>query len=235
MAITQPEPVRAAGTRAPRPRDAATLIVYRIRRGRVEVLLGCRHKKHSFLPDRYAFPGGRVDPQDSRVRPATPVRSDVEAMLLRKATPARARGLVAAAVRETFEETGMMIGAPDPEPHRPVPAGWRPFFDSGLAPDFGALDYVARAVTPHWRPLRFNARFFMVDGARLTGTLGGSGELLDLGYVPVAETHRLELPLITTRVLELVEDLARHPPMPGAPRKVPNFVHNGEFHDIVME
>src|SRR5690606_2556287 len=90
MASTREEPVRAPGTRAPRPRDAATLIVYRIRRGTVEVLMGQRHRRHSFLPGRYAFPGGRVDPLDSRVRAARPMRPDVEALLVRKATPGRA-------------------------------------------------------------------------------------------------------------------------------------------------
>lgn len=235
MATLREEPVRAPGTRAPRPRDAATLIVYRIRRGAVEVLLGQRHRKHSFLPERYAFPGGRVDPLDSRVRAARPMRPEVEALLVRKATPARARGLIAAAVRETFEETGLLIGAPDPEPHRPVPADWRPFFETGMAPAFDHLDYVARAVTPHWRPLRFDARFFMVDAKHLAGDLAGSGELLNLGYVPVAETKALELPLITTRVLELVEDLARDPPRPGSRKTVPRFVHNGEYHEIHME
>ena len=235
MATVPEEPVRAPGTRAVRPRDAATLIVYRIRRGIVEVLLGRRHRAHSFLPERYAFPGGRVDRFDSRVRAARPMRPDVEALLVRKTTPARARGLIAAAVRETFEETGLAIGAPDPAPGRPVPAGWRPFFETGLAPAFDRLNYVARAVTPHWRPLRFDARFFMVNAAETTGTLGGSGELLDLGYVPVAETRHLELPLITTRVLELVEDLARDPSAPGTRKAVPRYVHNGVSHDIRME
>src|SRR2546430_16826219 len=44
-----------------RPRDAATLILVR-QRGKVpEVLLGCRDAKHAFMPNRYVFPGGRVD------------------------------------------------------------------------------------------------------------------------------------------------------------------------------
>jgi 8-oxo-dGTP pyrophosphatase MutT (NUDIX family) len=238
MVVSKPEPVRkrGKGERAPRPKDAATLIVYRIRRGRVEVLMGQRHAAHSFLPYRYAFPGGRVDPTDSRVRPATPMRRDVAAMLERKATPARARGLIAAAIRETFEETGLLIAGPDPAQGRSVPAGWQDFFATGGAPDFGALDYVARAVTPHWRPFRYNARFFMADSARFSGDLGGTGELLNLHYVSVADAvAKLELPLITTRVLEMVDDLALNPPRGGTRRKVPNFVHNGKFHDIYME
>ena len=89
---------------------------------------------------------------------------------------------------------------PDPEPGRPVPGNWKPFFDLGLAPSFEHIDYVARAVTPHWRTIRFNARFFMVDHRHVSGDLAGSGELLDLTYVPLPETASLELSLVTLRV-----------------------------------
>ena len=58
MAVPE-QPVKAPGTRAVRPKDAATLIIYRQRRGAVEVLMGQRHRKHKFLPERYVFPGGR--------------------------------------------------------------------------------------------------------------------------------------------------------------------------------
>lgn len=229
-------PTREAGTRAPRPRDAATLIIYREHRGAIEVLMGERHHKHRFLPQRYVFPGGRVDPEDSRVRPARPVRDDVLTLLTRRATPARARALVAAAVRETFEEAGLMIGARDPAPGRTVPENWRNFFATGMAPDLGDITYVARAVTPPWRPIRFNARFLMIDARHVQGDLGGgTGELINLTFVPVAETQKLELALITKRVLELVEDLARNPPPPGARKTVPHFVHNGTYHEIVEE
>jgi 8-oxo-dGTP pyrophosphatase MutT (NUDIX family) len=230
------QPMREPGTRAARPRDAATLIIYREHRGAIEVLMGERHHKHKFLPQRYVFPGGRVDPEDSRVRAARPVRDDVMALLTRTATPARARALVAAAVRETFEEAGLMIGAPDPMPGRTVPANWRHFFATGMAPDLGDITYVARAVTPPWRPIRFNARFLMIDARHVQGDLGGgTGELINLTFVPVPETQKLELALITKRVLELVEDLARNPPPPGARNTVARFVHNGTQHDLIEE
>tara|TARA_R110000787_G_scaffold106081_1_gene213671 strand:- start:1808 stop:2536 length:729 start_codon:yes stop_codon:yes gene_type:complete len=233
---TLPEQARREkGTRAPRPRDAATLIIYRLKRGRVEVLMGQRHRAHKFLPQRYVFPGGRVDPTDSRVRAGTPMRDDVADLLTRTATPARARALMAAAVRETFEEAGLVIGASDPEPGKPVPGNWKPFFDRGLAPSFEHINYVARAVTPHWRTIRFNARFFMIDHRHVTGDLAGSGELLDLTYVPLPETGDLELSLVTLRVLELVEDLALNPPAPGKKRHVINFHHNGRSHDLLPE
>ena len=234
MAV-KPEPVREPGTKAPRPKDAATLIIYRFAGKNVEVLMGQRHRKHKFLPQRYVFPGGRVDALDSRVRTATSLRPDVEELLTRKATPARARALAAAAVRETFEEAGLMIGKPDPSPGSSVPRNWRPFFDQGMAPCFENLNYVARAVTPHWRPIRFNARFFMIDQCHVEGELGGDGELLDLTYIPVQDTKDFELPLITTRVLELVENLARNPPDPRKRRTATYFQHNGKFHDMFDE
>ena len=234
MAVTE-EPVRKPGTKAVRAKDAATLIIYRQRRNALEVLMGQRHRKHKFLPQRYVFPGGRVDAQDSRVRSATPIREDVAELLTRRATPARARGIAAAAIRETFEEAGLVIGKPDPDPKRPAPANWQEFFNTGMAPCFENLTYVARAITPPWRPMRFNARFFMLDHIHVAGELGGDGELLDLTYVPIKDTKDLELPLITTRVLELVEDFARHPRAPGALKTVAFFRHNGDHHDLIPE
>ena len=75
--VSLPQPVKEPGAKAVRPKDAATLIIYRQRRNKLEVLMGRRHRKHKFLPQRYVFPGGRVDPQDSKVRSATPIRDDV--------------------------------------------------------------------------------------------------------------------------------------------------------------
>ena len=232
----QRDPVRQPGTPAVRLRDAATLIIYRVNgAGTVAVLMGERHRKHRFLPQRYVFPGGQVDPHDSRVRSAAPMRGDVEALLTRKATPARARALVAAAVRETFEETGLVIGAPDPAPGKPVPANWRTFFATGMAPAFDRLSYIARAVTPATRPMRFNARFFMIDAAHTTGDLGGDGELLNLTFMPLARTRHLELPRITARVLSSVEELALRPPAPSSVQTVPFWRHINGTHVRIDE
>jgi 8-oxo-dGTP pyrophosphatase MutT (NUDIX family) len=233
--VVSAQPVREPGTIAPRPKDAATLIIYRRHEKKIEVLMGKRHRKHKFLPERYVFPGGRVDPQDSRVRSATPLKPHVEELLRRRATPARARALAAAAVRETFEETGLIIGKPDTEPFRPVPKIWKKFFDQGIAPCFENLSYIARAVTPAWRPIRFNARFFMIDHRFVKGELGGDGELLNLVYVPLSETKELELPLITTRVLELVEGLVLTPIQEKKGLTITNFKHNGKFHEMFNE
>ena len=224
-----PLPVREAGTTAPRPKDAATVIVWRRRRGRIEVLMGERHRAHSFMPQRYVFPGGRVDPGDARVRSASDMTSTVAAQLARTTRPGRGRSIVTAAVRETFEETGLLIGASDPAPGRPVPRGWERFFETGLAPALDRLVYVARAITPPFRPQRFDARFFMIEADKTQGRLQGSGELEKLDWVPLGGAGGMELAAVTRRVLEYVDELlsGRHVPDGRIPmfRYVPNGRH----------
>ena len=92
-----------------RPKDAATLILYKIDGDELRVLLGQRHKGHIFMPNAYVFPGGRVNSVDSRVRPSSSLKADVLEKLERAANPARARAIAVAAIRETYEETGLLI------------------------------------------------------------------------------------------------------------------------------
>ena len=210
--------------RSLRPRDAATLILVRRAGGKPQVLLGQRHGGHAFMPNRYVFPGGRVDAHDHRVAGATPLRADVRERLERAATPARAHALAVAAVRETFEETGLMIGAPlaggggagrrDP---------WPAFAARGFGPALGALDYLYRAVTPPGRPRRFNARFFLADAADAQGDLASDGELVDLRWADLDGALDLPLPAVTQLVLKLVASHLADPPAPGTPRPVPRF------------
>ena len=75
----------------------------------------------------------------------------------------------------------------------------------------------------------------MIDQQFVKGQLGGDGELLNLVYVPLSETKEFELPLITTRVLELVEDLVLTPPNLKERMTVINFKHNGKFHEMFNE
>ncbi|MGH6952769.1 MAG: NUDIX domain-containing protein, partial [Alphaproteobacteria bacterium] len=123
-----------------RPRDAASLVLHRMRDGVPEVLVGLRHRRHKFMPETWVFPGGRVDPGDYGVAVATDLREEVAARLMRHTTRARAKALAVAAVRETYEEAGLMLGAPASPPKGPVGEHWRGFLDRGLAPALDALD-----------------------------------------------------------------------------------------------
>ena len=218
-----------------RPKEAATLIIYRRGRKAVEVLMGERHSRHKFFPQRYVFPGGRVDPTDGRIRLGTPLRSDVAAQLERKLTRTRARATAVAAIRETFEETGLIIGASDPTPDIGVPLNWQSFFATGLAPSLLNLEYVARAVTPPIRPIRFNARFFMIDSRGVEGDLKGSGELVDLQWFSISHALDLELANITRRVLAHLGELIVSPPPPSPDRPIPYFKQISDEHIRIDE
>ena len=189
---------------AMRPRDAATLLIVRKSRRGPEILLGERNAKHAFFANHYVFPGGRVDRSDGYAPAATPLRDHVAAALERAATPHRARAIAMAAIRETFEETGFIVGEPAPVPR--APKDWAAFYATGQSPALDGLIFVQHAVTPPGRPRRFNARFFAIDADRLCGDkTEGSGELLKIRWLTLDEAARLKIPPITVRALNEIE------------------------------
>ena len=198
----------ASGTagRNQRPRDAATLIVLRRDGGEPRVLLGQRHEAHAFMPSKYVFPGGRLDPADCRIQPRHDLHSDVLTKLMHRMrgrpSAARARGLAVAAVRETFEETGFLLADTAIIGDRP----WPELIASGLKPDLSGLRYFARAITPPARSRRFDTRFFVIDARHIINlerpSHPGSGELLEPRWVTFAETQALDLPSITRDILK---------------------------------
>jgi 8-oxo-dGTP pyrophosphatase MutT (NUDIX family) len=184
-----------------RPRDAATLIILR---NKVEVLLGVRNAQHVFMPHRYVFPGGRVDAGDARVFCPFDLPPGEEKKLLKSVSAARGRALAMAAVRETFEEAGLILGHPHPGPPKSRSAHWRPFYEAGFVPALDKLHYFARAITPPGMVRRFDARFFIADAEHAHGKLQGNGELGDLRWVPLTEVQQLPLAPITELVLGLL-------------------------------
>src|SRR5215469_15043598 len=137
-----------------RPRDAATMIIIDRARPAPQVLLGRRHAGHKFMPGKFVFPGGRVEPIDRRMASASPMDPRVEARLMQRTqrpSPHKARAFVLAAIRETFEETGLMLGAKSPTPVRSPGVPWDGFAAAGIAPDLAAVHFVARAITPPGR------------------------------------------------------------------------------------
>ncbi|RVU17160.1 NUDIX hydrolase [Methylobacterium oryzihabitans] len=199
---------------APRPRNAATLIILdRSGRGGPKLLMGRRHDGHTFMPGKFVFPGGRIELEDRHMPVAGTLNDRAEAALAARVTrPPHhlGRALALAAIRETFEETGLMIGTRDYGPPDAAPDGpWAAFRDEGVLPDLEALQFIARAITPPQRPKRFDTRFFAVDrnavAAERGGIVGPDSELVELAWVDLKQARALDLPRITAIVLDELE------------------------------
>lgn len=203
-----PKAPKEPAAKPPRIRDAATMIIVRQGRSGPTVLMGERSSGHVFFPHHYVFPGGSVDRADSYVRPATDLRPEVLDKLTQAATERRARALAMAAVRETFEEAGLIIGGKPDAPQRP-PKGWEGFFATGNAPSLENLSFIYRAVTPPARPRRFNARFFVVDADYVQGDMDrgdqGDGELLALKWFRLEDAYNLKIRPVTAQALQEIE------------------------------
>ncbi|CAN5338451.1 NUDIX domain-containing protein [soil metagenome] len=183
-----------------RPKDAATLILFR-GGPEPEVLMGRRAPGHVFMASRWVFPGGRIERSDFTAASGSDLSQAAAGRLALQVPARRARALALAAVRETFEETGLMLARRAPA--LPVAGPWREFRALGALPDLAALTYVGRAITPPNRPRRFDARFFMADASALLHPEpgAGSGELDEIAWLPLAEVGAFELPAITKLML----------------------------------
>ncbi|MCE4225666.1 NUDIX hydrolase [Methylobacterium sp. C25] len=208
-------PSRAAP--ALRPRDAATLILVDRSRKKPRVLMGKRHGGLVFLAGKYVFPGGRVEAVDRRmtVAGALPQRSE-DALAARVAgrSAMLGRSLALAAIRETYEETGLVVGTREYGPPESTPDGpWGVFAEEGVMPDLEALHLLARAITPPKRPRRYDTRFFVADrkavAAERAGIVGPDAELTEIAWVAIDDARGLDLPRITRAVLDDLEEAAR--------------------------
>lgn len=190
MTETPPEPpIRAA----------ATIILWRATANGAQVLMGMRGAAAVFMPSKYVFPGGAVDPGDvAEPLPMAPLCAARLRSLCGADAPAPS-ALAGAALRELREETGLVLPATD-------------------AP---ALRFVFRAITPPGRTRRFDARFFLADAAHLAGPQddfsAAQDELSHLHWIGLRDARALDLPFITEVVLAEVTATLRGAPDQGVP------------------
>ena len=163
--------------------DAATVVLVRDGDG-LEVLLLERHLDSDFAGGALVFPGGKVDAADRDLAPDRWRGGDLAAWRARLgcASEADALGLLVAAVRETFEEAGILLArredgtvptADDLTSSSMVAArrrlasrserwDWRPWLaDEGLLLDLDALAMWSWWVTPSGQHRRFDTRFLI--------------------------------------------------------------------------
>jgi len=197
-----------------RPKLAGSLLLTRTKNENIEVLMGRRSSAHAFMPKRYVFPGGRVD----RVDHFAPLSGDLAPQCLvtmcRHVSERKARAIAVSAIRETAEETGLIIGK-----HADIPTrhkAWMPFRNVHACPNISGLSLIARAITPPGRVRRFDAWFFRADIAEVIHEPSNfiANELEDLRWVDLDTARSLELPHVTHFVLG---ELERLDAKPGAP------------------
>ena len=217
---------KALPARPARPRHAASLVLLRGNTDFLEVLLGRRPLTARFMPGVYVFPGGALERGDYAVASSLEFEPDVIDRLARHGGIRRARALAWTAIRETWEETGILVGKEGSfEPRRSNPAT-AAFQNAGLVPAPRHLDYIVRAVTPTHSPIRFDTRFFLGDGEKTGGQLFETTELEEIGWHSLDHTLKhLKIMGVTQFVLEEAWRIWRQKPKPEAYRKTPILMH----------
>lgn len=196
-------------TRPVVPQDAATLILLRQDLGEPRILMGRRAAGHIFMPHKWVFPGGRIERGDYHHPVAGELPDPVADALAATARLSRqdgrklARALAVAAIRETFEETGLMLA----RPAAPCHSRRNLFGIPDLQPDLSGVGYMARAITPPSLPRRYDARFLVADASSLVSLdPTDSHELSDLDWFTLDDARKLDLARVTRRALHVLEE-----------------------------
>jgi len=190
--------------------------------------MGQRGANAAFMPSKFVFPGGAVDPGDAEVDLHATLTDLCISRLREDSQKDLSHALPVAAIRELWEETGLALGRSGAWTG-PPPPDWASFASLGLLPVADHMQFVFRAITPPGRPRRFDARFFLVDAAHIAGDLddfsAASEELSHLQWVPLQEVRALDLPFITEVVLA---ELQARVTDPEPPASVPFYKNDDE-------
>lgn len=223
-----------------RPRDAATLVIVDRSAATPRVLMGRRHPGQVFLPDTYVFPGGRVEAADRTIarRHVLP-HHELECLKVAmrgRTSDTRASALALAAVRETYEETGFIVGERHHKHDFEPFGGWAAFLAEGFTPRLASLTFFARAITPPGRPRRYDTRFFFVDASDVAHrTTSIDGELLNIDWFTIDEALTLKLASITPHILGDLRELLSRPPQALGAADVPFYFHRrGAFERTLL-
>lgn len=185
-----------AGNRRPvPPKDAATVVLLRSVSDGFEVYLLRRHAGMAFAAGMYAFPGGRVDRRDSDAELGWAGPSPAQWGTSFGCSSDLARALVCAAVRETFEESGVLLAgrAPDAVVTDTCGVDWESdrnalmvrqlsmaqfLVSRGLVVRTDLLRPWAHWITPEFEPRRYDTRFFVaaLPTGQLTRDVSGEAD-----------------------------------------------------------
>ena len=194
-------PKREKDTKIPRPRDASSLVLLKNSGKIVKVLLGKRSDKTRFMPGAWVFPGGVVDKTDHTISINTSLNKNIIKRLAVSNNARTAKALAVASIRETVEETGLILGKKCENntkvDYEEDNNGISIMSKLGLEPDLSKLFYLGRAITPTFSPIRFHARFFVADAKHLTGKIQTTNELVEIEWVSLEKATKLPMADVT--------------------------------------
>ena len=208
------------------PRDAATVMLVRPAPAGLEVYMLRRQPSMAFAPGAYVFPGGSVDARDADEQVSWTGPDAAEWGRIFAAPPSLARALVCAAVRETFEESGVLLAGESPESvvadttSEDWEADRRSLLDRsvslgelltrrGLVLRADLLRPWSRWITPVVEPRRFDTRFFAAALPPGQRTRDVGGEASEVTWVRPADAlaagRRGEIRLFPPTMVSLSE------------------------------
>ncbi len=216
VALTNKEAAqRAELTRAPKPKLASTIVLYTGPKDNPKILMGQRASRHDFMPSVYVFPGGRVDRVDSYAPYDGGLSSRTSAILESVYSPRRARACVLAAIRETYEETGLMLGQKTKWTKNLTNPSWDQFRQAGITPDLSRIEAFGRAITPSYRHKRFDTWFFIQKFDGNIQAVSDSHELLNVDWFTFDQIEDLKTHRATEMMLHVLKEyLAQDRPSP---------------------
>tara|TARA_B100000686_G_scaffold54455_1_gene58672 strand:- start:17163 stop:17921 length:759 start_codon:yes stop_codon:yes gene_type:complete len=184
-----------------KPRNAASLVLLKTVNKEVKVLLGKRSNKTRFMPGAWVFPGGVLDKNDYKTKKYTKLNPIIISRLAVSNNINTANALALASIRETAEETGLLLGKIKKNifynNNLEKDNGIVTMQKMNLVPDLAKLSYLGRAITPTFSPIRFHARFFLADAKDLSGKIKTTNELVEIKWIPIKNATKLPMADVT--------------------------------------
>ncbi len=188
-----------------RPVDAASLVIYKKKEGQIKVLMGRRGNSAKFQPGYYVFPGGVKERTDYTTNFINHLdKKSIKDMGVSNSI-SKAHALAMTSIREAYEEAGLVFGIQLSVNQKKSNKNWRFFQENNIYPDLGTLEYLGRAITPSYLPIRYHARFFSINLENLFCTGKIDGELEDIKWIDLNKPLKIKMMGVQEMILKVLK------------------------------